>query len=105
MEATKTKLVNYSVKNGVAWLELTDPPANTYTHEMMPFPHVDLGLYPRRRKMSWCSIGVPIAGSSSELHSLNCLANGCIHRLWTALSTLCGRWLVWIWVLLREVKM
>jgi len=24
MEATKTKLVNYSVKNGVAWLELAD---------------------------------------------------------------------------------
>jgi len=35
MEATKTKLVHYSVKNSVAWLELTDPPANTYTHEMM----------------------------------------------------------------------
>src|SRR5262249_18805079 len=30
MEATKTKLVEYRVKNGVAWLELTDPPANTY---------------------------------------------------------------------------
>ena len=28
-EATKTKLVEYRVKNGVAWLELTDPPANT----------------------------------------------------------------------------
>src|SRR5436189_2713391 len=35
MEATKTKLVDYKVKNGVAWLELTDPPANTYTYEMM----------------------------------------------------------------------
>src|SRR3989454_5707800 len=35
MEATKTKLVEYRVKNGVAWLELTDPPANTYTYEMM----------------------------------------------------------------------
>ena len=35
MEATKNKLVDYRVKNGVAWLELTDPPANTYTHEMM----------------------------------------------------------------------
>ena len=35
MEATKTKLVNYTVKNGVAWIELTDPPANTYTYEMM----------------------------------------------------------------------
>ena len=35
MDATKTRLVNYTVKNGVAWLELTDPPANTYTHEMM----------------------------------------------------------------------
>ena len=35
MEATKTRLVNYSVRNGVAWIELTDPPANTYTYEMM----------------------------------------------------------------------
>jgi len=35
MEATKTKLVNYRVKSGVAWIELTDPPANTYTYEMM----------------------------------------------------------------------
>jgi enoyl-CoA hydratase/carnithine racemase len=35
MEATKTKLVDYRVANGVAWLELTDPPANTYTYEMM----------------------------------------------------------------------
>uniref|UniRef100_A0A832MM85 Enoyl-CoA hydratase/isomerase family protein n=1 Tax=Eiseniibacteriota bacterium TaxID=2212470 RepID=A0A832MM85_UNCEI len=37
MEAatTRSKLVNYSVKNGVATIELTDPPANTYTHEMM----------------------------------------------------------------------
>ncbi|MCH7818949.1 MAG: enoyl-CoA hydratase/isomerase family protein [Candidatus Marinimicrobia bacterium] len=28
-------LVNYSVKDSVALLELADPPANTYTHEMM----------------------------------------------------------------------
>ena len=35
MEATKTKLVDYRVKNGVATLELSDPPANTYTYEMM----------------------------------------------------------------------
>jgi enoyl-CoA hydratase/carnithine racemase len=35
MEATRTKLVDYRVKNGVAWIELTDPPANTYTYEMM----------------------------------------------------------------------
>ena len=35
MEATKTKLADYRVTNGVAWIELTDPPANTYTYEMM----------------------------------------------------------------------
>ena len=35
MEATKTKLVDYRVKNAVAWIELTDPPANTYTYDMM----------------------------------------------------------------------
>ncbi len=32
--ATRT-LVHYEVKEGVAWLTLDDPPANTYTHEMM----------------------------------------------------------------------
>jgi enoyl-CoA hydratase len=32
---TKTRLVDYRVQNGVATLELTDPPANTYTYEMM----------------------------------------------------------------------
>jgi enoyl-CoA hydratase/carnithine racemase len=35
MEATRTKLVDYRTKNGVATIELTDPPANTYTYEMM----------------------------------------------------------------------
>ncbi|MFO0981552.1 MAG: enoyl-CoA hydratase/isomerase family protein [Planctomycetota bacterium] len=29
------KLVNYSVQDGIAILELNDPPANTYSHEMM----------------------------------------------------------------------
>ena len=28
-------LVNYNVNDGIALLELADPPANTYTHEMM----------------------------------------------------------------------
>ncbi|HEX4956015.1 MAG TPA: enoyl-CoA hydratase/isomerase family protein [Thermoanaerobaculia bacterium] len=32
--ATRT-LVHYEVRDGVAWLTLDDPPANTYTHEMM----------------------------------------------------------------------
>ena len=37
MEATTAtkKLVEYRVKNGVAWLELTNPPMNSYTFEMM----------------------------------------------------------------------
>jgi enoyl-CoA hydratase/carnithine racemase len=37
MEATTAtkKLVDYRVKNGVAWLELTNPPMNSYTFEMM----------------------------------------------------------------------
>lgn len=30
-----TKLVTYDVKDGIAILHLTDPPANTYTYEMM----------------------------------------------------------------------
>ena len=35
METTLKKLADYRVKNGVAWIELTDPPATTYTYEMM----------------------------------------------------------------------
>ncbi|MDH3746269.1 MAG: enoyl-CoA hydratase/isomerase family protein [Acidobacteriota bacterium] len=31
----RPKLVQYEVKDGVAYLTLSDPPANTYTHEMM----------------------------------------------------------------------
>jgi enoyl-CoA hydratase len=33
--AAAKKLADYRVKNGVAWIELVDPPANTYTYEMM----------------------------------------------------------------------
>ncbi len=32
---TQRTLVQYEIKDGVAYLTLTDPPANTYTHEMM----------------------------------------------------------------------
>jgi enoyl-CoA hydratase/carnithine racemase len=28
-------LVNYEVKDGIGWMELCDPPANTYTYEML----------------------------------------------------------------------
>ena len=31
----KDNLVNYTVQDGIAIIELNDPPANTYTHEMM----------------------------------------------------------------------
>jgi enoyl-CoA hydratase/carnithine racemase len=31
----ENKLINYSVDSGIAIIELNDPPANTYTHEMM----------------------------------------------------------------------
>jgi enoyl-CoA hydratase/carnithine racemase len=33
--AAGNSLVNYEVRDGVAYLVLNDPPANTYTHEMM----------------------------------------------------------------------
>lgn len=29
------ELINYTVEGGIAWLEMHDPPANTYTYEMM----------------------------------------------------------------------
>src|ERR1700693_3592101 len=28
-------LINYTVEGGLAWIEMNDPPANTYTYEMM----------------------------------------------------------------------
>jgi enoyl-CoA hydratase len=34
-EAATETLVHYEVKDGVAYLTLDDPPANTYTHQMM----------------------------------------------------------------------
>ncbi len=34
-EAMENQLVNYTVDEGVALIELSDPPANTYTYEMM----------------------------------------------------------------------
>ena len=33
--AAARTLVHYEVREGVAWIVLDDPPANTYTHEMM----------------------------------------------------------------------
>jgi enoyl-CoA hydratase len=35
MTMADTKLVTYEVRDGIAILSLTDPPANTYTYEMM----------------------------------------------------------------------
>src|SRR5215471_14846936 len=34
-EAMGTGLINYSTDNGIAIIELNDPPANTYTYDMM----------------------------------------------------------------------
>jgi len=34
-EAMENSLVNYTAENGIAVIELNDPPANTYTYEMM----------------------------------------------------------------------
>ncbi len=34
-EAMENQLVSYQVENGIAIIELNDPPANTYTYEMM----------------------------------------------------------------------
>ena len=32
---TTGSLINYRVEGGLAWIEMNDPPANTYTYEMM----------------------------------------------------------------------
>ncbi len=29
------RLINYKAENGIAWMEMNDPPANTYTYDMM----------------------------------------------------------------------
>ena len=33
--ATAEALINYQAQGGIAWIEMNDPPANTYTYEMM----------------------------------------------------------------------
>lgn len=33
--STAPTLVNYEAESGIAWIEMNDPPANTYTYEMM----------------------------------------------------------------------
>ncbi len=33
--STSGALINYQAEGGIAWIEMNDPPANTYTHEMM----------------------------------------------------------------------
>ncbi len=33
--STAAMLINYQTESGIAWIEMNDPPANTYTHEMM----------------------------------------------------------------------
>jgi enoyl-CoA hydratase/carnithine racemase len=32
---TSQALINYRTENGIGWIEMNDPPANTYTYEMM----------------------------------------------------------------------
>src|SRR3984957_1931240 len=32
---TTSALVNYRAEGGIGWIEMNDPPANTYTYEMM----------------------------------------------------------------------
>ncbi len=39
-------LINYSAENGIAWIEMDDPPANTYTHAMMR--QIDEGILKAR---------------------------------------------------------
>jgi enoyl-CoA hydratase len=33
--STTQALINYTAVNGIGWIEMNDPPANTYTYEMM----------------------------------------------------------------------
>ncbi|HEV2495453.1 MAG TPA: enoyl-CoA hydratase/isomerase family protein [Terriglobia bacterium] len=35
VSTTAGALINYSATDGIAWIEMNDPPANTYTYEMM----------------------------------------------------------------------
>lgn len=44
--ANPSTLVHYAVRDGVAYLTLDDPPANTYTHEMMK--QIDEGILKAR---------------------------------------------------------
>src|SRR5262252_801680 len=47
---TTEALINYHTKNGIAWIEMNDPPANTYTYEMMQ--QLDRGILEARMDSS-----------------------------------------------------
>src|SRR5499427_4071058 len=47
---TTEALINYHTKNGIAWIEMNDPPANTYTYEMMQ--QLDRGILEARMDVS-----------------------------------------------------
>src|SRR5271157_2338056 len=43
-------LINYRAEGGIAWIEMNDPPANTYTYEMMQ--HLDHAILTARMDSS-----------------------------------------------------
>ncbi|MGO9275787.1 MAG: enoyl-CoA hydratase/isomerase family protein [Terriglobia bacterium] len=48
--STVGALINYSAEGGIAWIEMNDPPANTYTYEMMQ--HLDHAILTARMDAS-----------------------------------------------------
>ncbi|HMD97450.1 MAG TPA: enoyl-CoA hydratase/isomerase family protein [Terriglobia bacterium] len=48
--STVGTLINYSAEGGIAWIEMNDPPANTYTYEMMQ--HLDHAILTARMDSS-----------------------------------------------------
>jgi enoyl-CoA hydratase len=66
LEAVEQKrLVGYRVENGIAILEMTDPPANTYTYEMMR--HLDEAIL--RARMDESVYVLVLRGSGEKFFS------------------------------------
>ena len=63
-EVAQRTLVVYEVKDGVAYLTLDDPPANTYTHEMMR--QLDLAFSRPASTRTSTSSSSPARGRSSS---------------------------------------
>src|SRR5437762_12152863 len=77
-KAEQKTLVHYMVESGVAILELDDPPANTYTHEMMR--QLDDAILRARFELAHHFVGVRVGRGVVELEDRDAAFDHVVHE-------------------------